>query len=500
MKILKKLRNLILFILVLLCAFVFVCALNPSFSKTIGEKIVKIRSLTEVGNTVDNISLVIPDVNGYISPTQDSLVVPDEVSDKNGYEPVWEDTLELDENEASQLQSDLDEGDTGEQYTFDKLYYPYYHMLNSEQQKLYRQIYANALQCNESFAPNADVRYSQIKDVFEAVYNDHPELFWLETGYVCKYMKDGKVVELKLQYNSTAEKLEYAKELFEQAANEIIQGASALGSVTEAEKYVHDILVEKVEYVEGAPMNQSAYSALVTGKSVCAGYSRAFQYIMIQMHIPCYYCVGYSGETHAWNIIKIDNAFYNVDVTWDDTNPSTYDYYNKSDSEYSKTHMRSGLSVNLPACVSVSNDQNMNTESDNNANATGDTTDLSGDTNDDISKYINPNPSKPLTLEDEKKDSQTTEDDKGDIDTMKEYYADCLAKMVEAGKGQKQFVVVIAESLWDSIEKTYSDGSYKKGYVNEALKKMEVTNFAIQLQAQRLGNGYYKLYHNIATW
>ena len=72
--------------------------------------------------------------------------------------------------------------------------------------------------------------------------------------------------------------------------------------------YVHDRLISRISYSKAATMNQSAYSALVGGKTVCAGYARAFQYLMQKLGIPCYYCTGFAGENHAWNIIKLSDA------------------------------------------------------------------------------------------------------------------------------------------------------------------------------------------------
>ena len=100
-------------------------------------------------------------------------------------------------------------------------------------------------------------------------------------------------------------------------------------------------------------MNQSAYSAVVNHETVCAGYARAFQFLLQQYGIPCYLCVGYAGEPHAWNIVCLDGKYYNVDVTWDDTEEESgvsYDWYNRSDADYATTHLRQGLSVNLPPC------------------------------------------------------------------------------------------------------------------------------------------------------
>ncbi len=184
---------------------------------------------------------------------------------------------------------------------------------------------------------------SELKNAFEAVYNDHPELFWVDTAYSCKYKSDGQCAEIDLQFNYTADNLSSEKTTFDQKAKEIIDEAGKLDTDYEKEKYVHDQLISKVEYVDFAKINQSAYSALVNGRTVCAGYARAFQYIMQKLGIPCYYCTGYAGEIHAWDITALDDGYYNVDVTWDDTGSGTYDYFNKSDADFSWNNIRQSL-------------------------------------------------------------------------------------------------------------------------------------------------------------
>lgn len=54
--------------------------------------------------------------------------------------------------------------------------------------------------------------------------------------------------------------------------------------------------------------------------------------------------------------------------------------------------------------------------------------------------------------------------------TIKEYYEDCGKLLQEAGIGDKQFINVIPEDLWNSVEQAYNSGEYWKGYVEGALK------------------------------
>lgn len=458
----------------------------------------------------------------YEPPDSQPVETPDSVSGRTGYEPVQEEAEQIGEEEAEDLTGAVSSGETGSGLTFDGEEYPYYAMLEPDMQQIYSQIYANALEVSPSFAPVVNVSVSQLKTVFEAVYNDHPELFWLDTGYSCKYLRSGRCVEVALKYNPTVDALEEAKAAFEGAAGTIVSQAQALGSVAEKERYVHDALMQLVEYDLDAPMNQSAYSALVGGRSVCAGYARAFQYLMQLLDIPCYYCTGFAGEDHAWNIVKIDDVYHNVDVTWDDTDTPTYDYFNKSDRSFGTTHVRTGLSVYLPACVDGANPgtgavPGQGSDSAGSGDGAAAATDETGEDSSDLSDLINPNPVEPLTWQ-SKVTVETVEDpeptaeqlrqenlNKAGIteeqvrDTMQEYYEDCQKLLKEVGTGNQQFINVIPETLWSSVEGAYSSGDYWKQYVEPAMKELGIENFVIQLQVEDLGGGYYRLYHNIYT-
>ena len=270
--------------------------------------------------TID-IKTVIPQrapVGTYVSPLTDKVTIPEAVSGYSGYMEVEAKPEEVTKVQADSLEAELDVGDTGSLLVFDQRFYPYYHMLNDSEKELYRQIYANAYGVVERFKPCVEVFSTNVGRVVEAVLNDNPVLFWVENSYGCKYGPDGRVAEISLQYNEAAQKLDQSRQKFDERAEGILSVARNLKSDYEKEKYVHDKMATMVEYVADAPMNQSAYSALVNGKTVCAGYAKAFQYLMQQLGIPCFYCRGYSGANHAWNIIELEGEYYHVDVTWDD--------------------------------------------------------------------------------------------------------------------------------------------------------------------------------------
>lgn len=547
LKVLKGIFFFLMGLIMLGCAGIMICALNPSLTAMLADRVESTGAMEPgqsgqsggLGSLFHNKDMQ-PDVvdsiegqpginedwlegqDGYEKPDA-SVEPPGSLSDRTGYKPVQEEAQQIEEDEAHGLVEARNQGETGSNLSFDGEIYPYYAMLEEDMQEIYKQIYANAQSLIESFAPVTDVSVNQLKTVFEAVYNDHPELFWLDTGYSCKYLRSGRCAVITLQFNETADDLEQARRSFEEAAGSIVSQAQTLGSQAEMEKYAHDALMELVEYDTAAPMNQSAYSALVGGRSVCAGYARAFQYIMHQLGIPCYYCTGYAGEDHAWDIVKLGDTYYNVDVTWDDTDEPTYNYFNKTDSEFAATHRRTGLSVYLPACGSgetVPLPESGEAAQDGGGQEgtdTGDAGTEEADEADDIMGLINPNPIQPLEWQSKTRvepvDPQQTAEEKRQEslekagvteeqvrDTMEEYYEDCRKLLTDAGTGDRQFVNVIPQSLWNAVERSYNSGDYWKGYVEQALRDMGADNFAIQLQVQDLGGGYYRLYHNVYTY
>ncbi len=96
------------------------------------------------------------------------------------------------------------------------------------------------------------------------------------------------------------------------------------------EKAAHDIVCDQVVYQEGT-YSQSAYSAVIEGKTVCAGYAKLYSILTNAAGLET---VSVTSATHGWNRTKLGDRWYNVDTTWDDGstgNYFTYTYFNKSD-------------------------------------------------------------------------------------------------------------------------------------------------------------------------
>ena len=535
LEILKRVFFVLAGFVMVFCLIILICALNPSLTQMLAERVQTLWQGSAPGTqkpvTAEQargegvLPEAIPGINvnwlpnreteGYLVPADMPQNLPAAVNGRWGYEPVSADTLQIAKEEADNLSNILVGTDIDETLTFDASFFPYYAMLEPGLKPLYEQIYVNAIEQVASFVPAVDVTLEELNTVFEAVFNDHPELVLLETGYSCMYLEDGTCVEITLEYNdlmaNEAGRLDYFNK-----AMELLQAADALGSDFEKEKYIHDTLAGMAEYDMNAPYNQVAYSAIENGRTVCAGYARAFQLLMIELGIPCYYCTGYAGEDHAWNIIKLDGRYYNVDVTWDDTDPLTYDYFNKTDAEFSGTHVRTGLSVYLPACTgTLYTSEAFNTITESVSQSDESQTDTEQSEGEPEESLESPGLQQPLTWvsrypfedSDELQESENQSNlDKAGInenevlDTLEEYYDDCEAKLKGLGVGNKQFTNVVPASFWSTVESAYGSGAYRSGYVEDALRELKADNFYIQIQVQDLGGGYYRIYHNVMTY
>ena len=197
--------------------------------------------------------------------------------------------------------------------------------------------------------------------------NDHAELFWIDNQYEFTYDSGDEIIEDVtfdfFDFASTPDKLNAAKAAFEKAADDILAGIGSQKSAVEYERAIHDYICKNTDYDESAPYNQSAYSVIVLHKSVCAGYSKAFQYLMNKAGITCYYIPGTTTDSsiggedgaHAWNIVCLDGEYYNIDVLWDGSasescGEDVYPFFNLTDSAF-LYHTRDNQAQSLPKCT-----------------------------------------------------------------------------------------------------------------------------------------------------
>ena len=107
-------------------------------------------------------------------------------------------------------------------------------------------------------------------------------------------------------------------------------------------KAFHDYLVNNTTYGGSSDRRFTAGGALVDGYAVCDGYAMAFDLLCYLSGIECIRVTGWANEAHAWNKVKVNGSWYNIDVTWDDPVSSRpiliYDYFLISDAAIARDH------------------------------------------------------------------------------------------------------------------------------------------------------------------
>ena len=76
------------------------------------------------------------------------------------------------------------------------------------------------------------------------------------------------------------------------------------------------------------PMKPDGYYILMEGRGVCVDWADATALLMNLAGLECYKLI---SSVHAWNIIRIDGEYYEIDCSWDDeVEPINWQYFNLS--------------------------------------------------------------------------------------------------------------------------------------------------------------------------
>lgn len=189
-----------------------------------------------------------------------------------------------------------------------------------------------------------------------ALRYDRPDLLWLDRGAGMYFEFQGGGGWYTITKFSFSFSLAYGgkeniyRERMMQEAQNIASTANQEKDMYSRVKRVHDILAQRSSYNYASldasedsilyRMAHSAYSGMFRDEydPVCEGYSKAFKVVLNQMDIPCVLAVG--GDSHMWNNVRMDDGrWYNVDLTWDDSEDwITYNYFLKGTTDFRGNH------------------------------------------------------------------------------------------------------------------------------------------------------------------
>jgi len=306
----------------------------------------------------------------YVAPTLETKKT-DDASDFFGDPGIHMNETEI---SADQLSDDeLEKEDEFVDHTAEDAsrgYEFYFALLSDKDKEVYRAMY-KALSEIESGNAIPTVDEDTMNRVANYIRLDHPEFFYAtDLGYT-HYTMGGQVVKtvLAVKYNDSKASIRHDLDYIDMIADQILSSIPAGADDYTKAKMIYEWIILNTDYRTEAADNQNMNSVFFAHESVCAGYSRAFQYLMNRAGVDTTMVEGNSlitGESHAWNLCKLNDGYYYVDCTWGDASymkngfsgekvaSLNYDYLLVTTDEIKRTHKIS-LEDRLPACNSTDN-------------------------------------------------------------------------------------------------------------------------------------------------
>ena len=150
--------------------------------------------------------------------------------------------------------------------------------------------------------------------------------FISEMGYEASGYANDLTVHFDVSYRTNSTEEAYTDAFIEKEFNNIIKAGM---SDYEKVKSIHDFVVNKFEYDYNLK-NESPYDGLVSGTTVCNGYTFMIYKLLNKAGIKNAVVNGYiatPSKAHTWNMVELNNNWYNIDATNDDTTKNGYISY-----------------------------------------------------------------------------------------------------------------------------------------------------------------------------
>ncbi|MCI7767599.1 MAG: hypothetical protein MSJ26_06415 [Oscillospiraceae bacterium] len=249
-----------------------------------------------------------------------------------------------------------------EDVSFDNSRY-IYSLLSPKEQEYYDIIRDAAMDFQDTAVFPEAVDPDTLRKVYISVYYQEEDIFWLSSMF---YRPAAASQSLMLTYRFSKEECEPLRSAVAAKTEEILSSIDQNASDYEKLKAFHDHLVLNCSFSMDTKYANTIYGSLCDGFAQCEGYAFAFDYLCSKTGIDCFTVSGTNpdGEAHAWNMVRLEDMWYNVDCTWDDPILSPpdrdfirYYYFLTADSDIiGVTHFPDSYNYfSYPLCISSEN-------------------------------------------------------------------------------------------------------------------------------------------------
>ena len=202
-----------------------------------------------------------------------------------------------------------------------------------------------------------------VQNAYDAVMADYGGLFWVYGYQANTYHTGDTVLGLTFSptYTMTQSEQEVKQAEIDAVVEQWLSNLPADASDYDKAKYVYETLITNCDYDVNATDNQNIISVFLNGSTVCQGYADATSYLLNQLGIQSTIIVGTANnESHAWNMVRLDDQYYYIDTTWGNSTYSdsedakfiNYAYLNVTSEEISQNHTVE-MNIELPECTAT---------------------------------------------------------------------------------------------------------------------------------------------------
>lgn len=321
--------------------------------------------LTDLKKTSEELkTLVLEQAEGLMGEAEEETQEEERKADRKSSD---KDTDSSQEQEAGETKEPAEEAERIEVSAEKQMEYSdnyIYQTLDDEAKQVYHEVLTAALEHTEKVAVST-LDIDVLEKAYKAVCADYGGLFWM-SGYVyTQYTRGGELISMDFspKYTMEYEERMQIQQQIDASAEELLAGITMQASEYEKAKYVFEILVQNVDYDTSAQNNQNIISVFLNRATVCQGYACATQYLLRILGMQSALVTGVAnGESHAWNLVRINGNYYYMDTTWGNSRYLdgasqvekyvNYNYLAVTSEEITRTH-RIDDSFPMPECTSM---------------------------------------------------------------------------------------------------------------------------------------------------
>lgn len=183
---------------------------------------------------------------------------------------------------------------------------------------------------------------------------EFPEFYWM--AHSASYTSKSLNLYIDGEYATYAERQRVERALKERA-NECWTYISKSATDTEKALNIADYVMGNMQYAyksDGTTPQDTCWAhnveGIALGQGVCESYAKTYQYFCALMGLDCLTVTGVAGVNgtmggHAWNTVKIDNVWYDVDLTWEDAYENPYrEWIGVPSAQFDETHVKNAPS------------------------------------------------------------------------------------------------------------------------------------------------------------